>query len=214
MAITFPLALSAFSDLLRTVEFRWRLERFVEHSGTAIGDAITNEIAAPRWRADVALAAMPHDVAADLQALFEAIAPGGTFYLSNPTQPGPRDDPLGVTLASATPTIDALAGNVMAINGLPPGYTLRRGDMLHFDYGSDPTRRALHRVAEDVTADGSGLTASFEVRPFIRTGSTVGAAVTLLKPAAKMMFLPGSVDAGAAGLVVTSGKAFTAIEVR
>ena len=44
----------------------------------------------------------------------------------------------------------------LKLGGLPAGYSLRRGDMLHFDYGSSPTRRALHRIVEDATANGPG----------------------------------------------------------
>jgi tRNA pseudouridine(38-40) synthase len=100
------------------------------------------------------------------------------------------------------------------LGGLPAGYTLRRGDMLHFDYGSGPTRRALHRIVEDATANGSGSTPFFEVRPYLKTGTATGAVVTLIKPAAKMMLEPGSFDPGTEARVHTAGMSFTAIEVR
>jgi hypothetical protein len=101
----------------------------------------------------------------------------------------------------------------LKLGGLPAGYSLRRGDMLHVDYGSGP-RRALHRIVEDATANGAGITPFFEVRPYLKTGTTTGAVVTLIKPAAKMMLEPGSFDPGTEARVHTAGMSFTAIEVR
>ena len=75
MAITFPLARSAFADRLKIAAFRWQLVAFVETSGTGLGQVITNEIAPRRWRAEVELARMPHAEAAEIQALIDAIGP-------------------------------------------------------------------------------------------------------------------------------------------
>jgi hypothetical protein len=215
MAITFPLARSVFADRLKIAAFRWQLVAFVESSGTARGPVITNETAPRPWRAEVELARMPHVEAAEVQALIDAIGPSGSFYLHNPAQLGPRDDPSGAGLAGHSVTITAMSDNTaLKLGGLPAGYSLRRGDMLHLDYGSGPSRRALHRIVEDATASGSGVTGFFEVRPYLKTGTTAGAVVTLIKPAAKMMLEPGSFDPGTESRVHTAGMTFTAIEVR
>ena len=52
------------------------------------------------------------------------------------------------------------------------------------------------------------------MRPHLKTGTSVGALVTLVRPAAKMMLEPGSFDPGTEGPVLTAGMAFNAIEVR
>ena len=158
MAIAFPLARSLFADRLKIAAFRWQLQPFVESSGTALGQVIANEIAPRRWRAEVELARMPHVEAADIQALIDALGPSGTFYLHNPGQLGPRDDPAGAAIAGHSVGINAVGADNKSLRlaGLPAGYRLRRGDMLHFDYGSSPTRRALHRIVEDATANGAG----------------------------------------------------------
>src|SRR4051794_23604266 len=136
MAIVFPLTRSAFADRLKIAAFRWQLMPFVEMSGTVLGQVITNEIAPRRWRAEVELARMPHADAADIQALIDAIDPSGTFYLHNPAQLGPRDDPTGAAVAGHAVAINATSDNkALQLAGLPVGYRLRRGDMLHFDYG-------------------------------------------------------------------------------
>ncbi|MFO1141190.1 MAG: hypothetical protein U1E59_02175 [Amaricoccus sp.] len=215
MAIVFPLARSVFADRLKIAAFRWQLQPFVESSGTGLGQVITNEISPRRWRAEVELARMPHADAADIQALVDAIGPSGTFYLHNPAQLGPRDDPTGSAVTGYAVAINATSDNkVLKLSGLPAGYTLRRGDMLHFDYGPSPTRRALHRIVEDATANGSGTTGFFEVRPFLKAGTTTGLLVTLVRPAARMMLEPGSFNPGTEGPVNTAGMSFTAIEVR
>ena len=214
MAIVFPLAPPFFADRLKITAFRWQLLPFVESSGTGLGQIITNELVSPKWRAEVTLARMPHAEAARIAALIEAIGPSGSFYLYNPARAYPIDDPDGSGISGATPTIHSVGGNnkSLRLTGLPVGYTLSVGDMLHFDTGM-PTRRALHRVVEDATASGAGLTPSFEVRPYLKTGTTAGAGVTLARPAAKMMLEPGSFDPGTAGPVNTAGMAFSAIEV-
>lgn len=215
MTIVFPLARSAFADRLKIAAFRWQLEPFVESSGTGLGQVITNEIAPRRWRAEVELARLPHAEAAEVQALVDAIGPSGSFYLHNPAQLGPREDPTDAGVAGHVVTINAMSDNrALRLEGLPAGYRLRRGDMLHVDYGASPTRRALHRVVEDATANLAGITGLFEVRPFLKAGTMTGLVVTLVRAAAKMMLEPASFDSGTEGPVHTAGMGFRAIEVR
>ena len=149
MAIAFPLARSLFADRLKIAAFRWQLQPFVESSGTALGQVIANEIAPRRWRAEVELARMPHVEAADIQALIDALGPSGTFYLHNPGQLGPRDDRDGAVIAGHSVGVNAVGADNKSLRlaGLPAGYRLRRGDMLHFDYGSSahPAGAASHR---------------------------------------------------------------------
>ena len=151
-----------------------------------------------------------------IQALIDALGPSGTFYLHNPAQLGPRDDPTGAGLAGHTVGINTVGSDnkSLRLEGLPAGYRVSRGDMLHFDYASSPTRRALHRIVEDATANIAGITGFFEVRPFLKAGVTSGLVVTLVRAAAKMMLEPGSFDPGVEGPVHTTGMSFTAIEVR
>lgn len=77
----------------------------------------------------------------------------------------------------------------LALSGLPVGLQLSVGCYLSFTYG---TSRALHQVMEAITADGTGLTAQFEVRPYIRTGWTAGAAVKLKSPRGVFVLVPGT----------------------
>ena len=153
MAITFPLAPSVFADRLKIAAFRWQLVPFVETSGTALGQVISNEIAPRRWRAEVELARMPHAEAADIQALIDALGPSGTFTLHNPAQLGPRDDPTGSAVAGHAVVLNATSDNkALQLAGLPAGYRLqpRRHAALRLwpepgPPGAAPHRRGRHR---------------------------------------------------------------------
>lgn len=95
----------------------------------------------------------------------------------------------------------------LSLSGLAAGQTLSKGDYLSFDYG---VNRALHRLEEDVVANGSGITAVFPVQPFLRPGWTVGAAVNLRAPRGVFKLLPGT---DAVQRRMTMGK-FTTVSFR
>lgn len=94
--------------------------------------------------------------------------------------------------------IDSLPANnkSLTLKGLPAGYQGSRGDMLSFDYATNPVRTALHRVAEPFVANGSGVTPAFEVRPHIRAGAAINLTVSVVKPKVKMMMIPDSLSEG------------------
>jgi hypothetical protein len=137
---------------------------------------------------------MPHARAEQLRARLRALDGGAHFYLSNPTMLYPQADPGGILLGTASIVIASIDANRRAItlSGLPAGYVITTGDYLHVDYGT-PSRRALIQAVEGATANGSGVTLEFEVRPHLRPGITTGLAIALKKPAAKVKIVPGSV---------------------
>jgi hypothetical protein len=74
--------------------------------------------------------------------------------------------------------------------------------MFAFDYTATTTRRALHRIiTSTVTANGSGVTPEFEVRPPFRAGAAVNASVNLKRPAAEFCLTPQSVRSTASGVI-------------
>ena len=194
MAITFPLARSAFADRLKIAAFRWQLaalrrdQRHRPRPGHHQRDRPAPLARRGRARPHAARRGRRHPGADRRDRTLRHLLPA---------QPGPAR-------AARRSHRAAVAGHAVAINatsdnkalqlsGLPAGYTLRRGDMLHFDYGPSPTRRALHRIVEDATASSGGTTGFFEVRPFLKAGTATGAAVTLVRAAARMMLEPGLV---------------------
>ena len=74
-------------------------------------------------------------------------------------------DPGGSVLGSATVTIASISGRQMSLTGLPAGYQLKWGDLFSVNYGTNPVRRALFEINEDITANGAGTTGNFEVTP-------------------------------------------------
>ena len=194
MAITFPLALAAFADKLRTPSVKFKLQDNDEVSGLGSGQIITHDLAPKLWTGELSTVPMRTNEARELEALVN-IVKRGSFYLYDPRKAVPAKDPYGSLLGGSVVQINSLPNAYsMSLKGLPAGYVLLAGDYLSFDYGS-PTRRAFHEVAETVTANGSGVTPVFEVGPFIRPGAAVDAIVTLRKPSMRAIIVPGSFDA-------------------
>ncbi|MEO9612639.1 MAG: hypothetical protein ABJG86_09700 [Nitratireductor sp.] len=214
MVVSFPLNLAAFADRLMIRDVRWQLRRNDELSGLGSGQTLSAELAPPLWIGSVQLELMDFAEADQVQAAIETLdGPFNSFYLCSPRRRFPQADPDGTLLGAATPTIHTLGGDNKSVRlaGVPAVYQLTRGDFLAFDYGA-PSRRAFHRIVEDATADGAGITPSFEVRPHIRPGATTGLAVTLIKPAAKVFIVPDSFDAGVARRTITEGMSFQVMQ--
>lgn len=202
MALTFPLSLNDFADRLRIVSAPFVLEEQQELSGLASGDVLAAQLAPSRWTADVTLAAERHTKARAVQALIESLSgPIQSFYLYCPTNCYPAADPGGIILGANTVTIHTIGANNKSLRlaGLPAGYALGVGDALAFDYGSNPVRRAWHRLAEPAVAAGDGITPLFDLSHHLRPGVTTGLPVTLKKPAAKMFRVPGPLSVSHSG---------------
>jgi len=95
----------------------------------------------------------------------------------------------------------------VAIEDLPAGFKFVIGDYLAI--GTD-----LHQVVEAATANGSGVTPQFEVRPHVWQGVVAGAAaVSVYRPFCIMSVVPGSVQAPAR-LDGRGTVSFEGIEIR
>lgn len=195
MALSFPLSRPAFFNGLRVTSVRFYLPETLEMNRTEGGAVILADRGARLWHGEVTLTPGAHaDIAADDAILSVLRQAGRPFYAYDPRLAYPRLDPTGALLGSATPTLSAVASNnrEATIAGLPVGYTLSRGDMLSYPYGSDPTRVALHQIVTGGQAGGDGTLAGVEVTPHIRPGYSIGAAVTLIRPYCRAVYLPGS----------------------
>lgn len=208
MALSFPLSLAAFADKLRILSAPFVVEEQQQLSGLGTGDVLAAQLAPSRLTADVTLAPERHARAREIQALIESLnGPIHSFYFYSPANCYPAADPGGVVLGSAAVTIQSIGANNKSVRlaGLPAGYELRIGDAFAFDYGSNPSRRAWHRLAEDVSANGAGVTPLVELTQNLRPGVVAGLAVTFKKPAAKMFVLPGSLTVTHSGNRSTLG---------
>ncbi len=213
MALIFPRPIAEFADRLRLSSVKFWLDGQEEYSGLGSGEFLAADLGPKIWKAEVSIMDLRHADAAEVQALIESMDGSmGTFYLFDPRKQYPRFDPGGVILGVSNPVIASIGAHrkSLTVSGLPSGYKLSVGDLFHHDYGSNPVRRALHRVAEVATANGGGTTNTFEVRPHLKAGAAVGQAIALIKPAPKMKIIPGSFDPGTGENVFTSGMRFQA----
>lgn len=212
MAITLPLAWSAFAGKLRIVSASFTLTRYEETSGTARGELLVRRIAQEKWRAEIGLDRLPLEEAGEIEALVERLGSSGQFDLHNPRRPFPALDPAGALLGSATPVIHTVGADnrSLRLSGLPAGYVLSVGDMLAFGRGTNPERWSLHRIVERAVAASSGQTGLFEVEPHLRPGTAPGAAVELRRPVARMQLT--GFDPGQWQRPHVHGMSFSAIE--
>jgi hypothetical protein len=94
----------------------------------------------------------------------------------------------------------------ISVQALPAGFKLSVGDYLSIDGD-------LHQVMETATANASGVTGEFEVRPHLWPAAAVADPVAVKQPACLMAIVPGSVSADA-GLNGWGSLTFQAIEAR
>jgi hypothetical protein len=202
MALTFPLSIATLADLLPIESVAWTLDENQELNGLGGGELLASDLAPRLWSGDVQCVQQYNDDVAAVQALFESLSGAiNSFYLYDPRKKYPRQDPTGSILGSSTVKIKSVGSNnkSIALKGLPAAYVVSLGDYLAFDFGSEPTRRALLRCAETVTADGSGDTIEFELSSALRPGAEADIVVTLIKPAAKVKLVPGSFSSASSG---------------
>lgn len=215
MALSSPLTLAQFWDTVRRSRASLTLHEPVEINRTRSGDVIPASLGSAVWRGSASL--VPTNVAGEaarIEAMLALLSrPGMAFLAYDPRKPFPAVDPAGRVLGMAEPTIKTINSNrrELSLADLPPGYVLRAGDLIGWEYGSSPTRYGLHRLLEDVIADGSGDTAEFEVTPFIADAVTTSTAVSLIKPVFKAV-LDAPPQYGAGQPAVFPGAQFSFVQ--
>jgi hypothetical protein len=195
MTITFPR-----TDILTMVDYSadtkpLQLMSRQELSRTAGGQTIGKDFGPALWTAQFVTKPLPNDDASQFEAVLDSLdGVIQTFELADMRRLFPRIYP-GGTGANDGVLLSVNANNkALALSGLVAGQVISVGDFLSFDYGG---ARALHRAVESVTANGSGVTGQFEVRPHIRPGWTLSpaTAVKLKNPRGLFTLVSGSVTA-------------------
>ncbi len=188
MALSFPYALSFFCDTLRVNRVRLGLRRNDEQSGSGDGRFWSAELARPLWTADISLADRPERLARDLEAKINGLdGTRGTFLFADPTYKGPAS---GVTTGLGSVTVSSIRADrgAIGLTGLPAGFVASAGDYLSINFGSG--RVYFGALAEGGTANGSGVLASREIRPYLPMTITTGATVELVRPRFKAIIPP------------------------
>ncbi|WP_232279168.1 hypothetical protein [Roseovarius sp. TM1035] len=208
-----PLPVSGFFDLLGIEEATFFLSGESTNSVTAGGEVIVHRRGTRLWQGEVVLGkSEPEAIAAQDTLIESLLEPGASFMVYDRRQFAPQDPayPAGVNWAAQPVTIKSLIpGNrELSLQGLPPNFTLRRGQKIGFQYLANPVRFAVHRIMNaTVTADSTGATAPFEVTPFLRPGVVVGASVILDRPQLRAKLLSFKPGPGRSSL--TQGGSFT-----
>ena len=162
-----------------------------EYSRQANGITIPKDMGRPIWTMDATTKPMPHDEALAFEAKMETLDGGlGTFKAWDVRKPYPSAYPNGDF--ADTGKIAAIGGNrkSLSLYDLPGNFVLSIGDYLSFQgYGW----ASLHRIGQSITANSSGVTGQFEIRPHLWFTVDVDTPVTLKRPSTVMSIMPGSI---------------------
>ena len=195
MTVTYPInLLPGFPGWTTGFDLRWRQEQSTQASGRVL----VKDMGAPLWTLRATTKPLkPNDLdywRARLTSLenglqqFWAYPMSRCFPQSYPNGSWPTG---GAFNGSAV--LSAINANRKAITlqALPAGFKITAGD--YVSIAGD-----LHQAMENATANGSGISGEFEVRPHIWPDVTAPAPGVLVKqPACLMAIVPGSVTSDA-----------------
>lgn len=211
MALTEPFdILPDFPGWTTTFELLFRQEQ----SRQANGRTIVKDMGSPLWQLSAQSKTMkPNELdywRARLNALenglmtFKGYKLSRTYPIAYPNGSWPTGGSFDGVAA-----VHTVGGNnkSLRVDELPEGFALSVGDMISIGPGD------LHQVMEAATADASGITGTFEVRPHFWDGVAVNDDVLVYRPYCLMAVVPGSISTQA-DLSGRGSVSFQAIEAR
>lgn len=197
MAITFPR-----SDIMTAVG--WTDQKFdlverQEFSRQANGTTIAKSFGSALWSGTWTSAALERDVAADFEARLRSLDGSiNGFHARDILRPYPRAYPTG-SFSESGVAVHTVGddGKSLRIDGLASGFVISRGDYLSVTTLGGVI--LLYQAMEDATADGGGVSPSFEVRPHLHPGVAINDIVKLKSPTTVFRLVPGSIDSSMRG---------------
>jgi len=210
MSITYPInLLPGFPGWTTGFSLHWRQEQSTQASGRVL----VKDMGSPLWTLRATTKSLsPNDLdtwRAKLTALENGLKTFWGYPMSRcyPILYPNGSWPTGGAF-SGTAVLSSINANrkAIALQSLPVGFVLSVGDYLSIDGD-------LHQVMEPATANGSGVTGEFEIRPHLWPAAAVADPVSVKQPACLMAIVPGSLssDAQVAGWGSVS---FSAMEAR
>jgi len=196
MSISYPLTLPSVG--IRTVRFRPVTVVGVSRSPFTFQHQ--NQVhAGQAWVADVVLRAMARaEAEAWIATLLALNGKQGTFLLGDPAGKNPRGSGSGSPVVSGA----GQAGQTLSTSGWTASAqgVLLKGDWIQLGgTGSPVTPKRIHRVLNDVNADGGGL-ATIDIWPRLRESPLNGSAVVLTNTVGTFMLdsneMPYEVEPG------------------
>ena len=213
--LTFPLDLDILSDNLRAMTVKRKLQGFYDTTMDGNGEILGTSLAPRIWQGTTQIDVLTFRQASELEALINSLdETQNSFYFSDPRTAYPWYDPDGSIHAGMGGTSFRLldvSGDKQRIQiKNAADFKFYRGDLFHFDFGTDPVHRAFHQIVSRVeTGDHTtGNTDWIEVRPPIRTGYTLNTILTFEKPALEIKIVPNTFEPGTAQDMVVSGMGF------
>lgn len=189
MTITFPNATLFATWPIITTKFRLQPRQSISRQANGMPIAVDFGLAV--WTATYISAPLEHgrcvQLEAALNSLDGAINPifGGDTRLEYPyAYPTGAFTDAGAILAWGG------SGKSVSMNGLPAGFIITAGDYFRLATGGV---RYLFQAVESITANGSGVTADFEIRPHYPTGASGTPLVFFKKPQMAMIVDPATV---------------------
>lgn len=216
MAITFPYdVLEDFPGWSTDFDLMWRQEQ----SRTANGRTVVKDLGSPLWRTTYQTRSLRPNELDAWKARLDVLENGLNQFVGRPLS---RCYPIAYpkpVFTTAFPGFSGLAAvntinanrKAIALKNLPANYNISVGDMLTIASG---TQFNLHRVAEAVTANGSGVTPQFEIRPHLWPASVMNDQAVVIEPVCLMTMVPGSLTSNADLSTGRGVVSFQAIESR
>lgn len=198
MSLTYPLdILATWPGWTPTFKLMWRQEQ----SRQANGVTRTKDLGDPLWHLKATSKSLSRRELDQWRARLDALENGNQTFKGYSLSrcwpiayPG-GSWPTGGSFDGVSATVYAVGGDnkSLQVDLLPAAYKISVGDMLSITYGS-PSKQSLHRVTEDVTASGAGVSPAFSVQPHLPVGVVVDNLVAVKRPYCLMTLVPGSVS--------------------
>lgn len=211
MTLAYPLSVYQFWDLFPTTAQTFYLGESMVNSGlTGRGEILRARTGARYWQGSVTVMSEHRLDISGIRALLHALQEPGASFMAYDPRNLTGGAYLGQQLPSlGSPKLDGVnADGSVRIRELPEYYIIKRGDYMAFQYGSNPTRFALHQFAEDGTATQEGLSPYLSVVPLVRPGYALGTHVTMRRGGCKAVIVPDSVQDATTRGDISEGLSF------
>jgi hypothetical protein len=190
--------------------YSFKLLRRQEYSRQANGVTIGKDFGTPIWTLQCTTIPMDrHDAAAFEVKLDMLEGVLGTFDAWDSRKPYPRYYPTGDFDDGAKIGSIGLQYKSISLYDLPSNFRISAGDYISFEANG---WASLHRATQDATANESGVTGLFGVRPSLWYSVDVNTPVKLKMASTVMRMAPNSVTTQQVGGVLTT-VSFSAFQV-
>lgn len=218
MTQAYPVPLNDFWSLLVPYMASvkpFKLERRQQSSGMGTGQTLVADVGPGYWKTAVSFRALYSSEMRMIMSLMDVLDGSlNDFYAYDPLGRYPASDPNGNALqanANAPIIVSEVRNNgkEMKFTGFPNGFEISQGSMFQYNYGPSSVYRALHRVYNTSSANGSGASGWVEFRPPLPDPDlSVGKVTDWLSASCRMKIVPGSFEEGDHEGVTTTGMGF------